>query len=156
MPKLKLKLASDIGVNSETNAVEFNMSSKEGNTLVFNEDGLYADSSNGSDGSGGTGYITTGDYNGVRIGYAYPYGNKEADRRVVLKSIVHRVYTADDNDIYSLKGFRPEIDYVLPGDMVIYNNKLYIVTQVTTQGSDGTAGTPGNKIASFVGPLNET
>lgn len=155
MPILKLKLASDLGVNPETNAVAFKKSSTEGNTLEFREDGLYAEATQGYDGSGGTGYTAKGDYSGARVGYAWPYGMEASDRRVLLTNVVHRVYTADDNNINSLQGFRPEIDYVLPGDMVIYKNQIYLVTRVTQVGSSGAYGSPGNSIADIIGPLNE-
>lgn len=155
MATLKLNLASDIGVNTGTNAVAFKRSSKDGNTLVFKEDGLYAEATKGADGSGGTGYTQVGDYAGVRIGYETPYGMTRSDKRVLLTNIAHRVYTASDGDIYTLNGFRPEIDYVLPGDMVIFKNEIYLITSVTTTGANGSYGGPGNKISGLVGPLKE-
>lgn len=155
MATLKLNLASDMDVDTDTNAVVFKRSSKDGNTLVFNEDGLYAEATKGADGSGGTGYTQEGDYAGVRIGYETPYGMTKSDKRVLLANIVHRVYTASDDDIYTLNGFRPEIDYVLPGDMVIFKNRIYLITEVTATGADGSHGSPGNKIAEIAGPLRE-
>lgn len=155
MPTLKLKIASDMGINTVKNAIAFKKSSVEGNTLSFRDDGLYAEAKPGNDGSGGTGYTATGDYSGVRIGYASPYGNELSDKRVLLTNIAHRVYTASDDNINSLRDFRPEIDYILPGDMVIFKNAIYIVTQVSQVGSDGRFGTPGNSISTVVGPLNE-
>lgn len=155
MATLKLNLASDMDVDTDTNAVVFKRSSKDGNTLVFNEDGLYAEATKGADGSGGTGYTQEGDYPGVRIGYETPYGMTKSDKRVLLANVVHRVYTASDDDIYTLNGFRPEIDYVLPGDMVIFKNRIYLITSVTTTGADGSHGSPGNKISELAGPLRE-
>lgn len=155
MATLKLNLASDMGINTDKNAIAFKKSSKEGNTLTFKEDGLYAEAEKGADGSGGTGYTHTGDYAGVRIGYESPYGMTTSDRRVLLTNVAHRVYTASNDDIYTLNGFRPEIDYVLPGDMVIFKNEIYLITSVTTTGANGSYGGPGNKIAGLVGPLKE-
>jgi len=149
MFKLTLDLDKDLEVNAD-NQVTIKCSEEPGNTLEIRDDGLYAEATQGIDGTGGTGYTRKGDYEGVRIGYESPYGMTESSRRVVLTNVIHRVYTAEGDDINNLKDYRVKIDYVLPGDIVLFNGNIYLVTSVSMSGANGVYGSPGNRINSAI------
>ena len=156
MPKIVLDLNKDLTTYSELNQLRLKRSSDTGNTLqVINgstndsENGLYAETKDGIDGSGGTGYGTqVGE--GVLVGYDGPYLMKTVDRRVSNTSYVHHTFESNNAAGTSLKNFRSDIDYVLPGDMYIHNGKIYLVTSVTQNGKDGSFGTPGNSVSSSI------
>ena len=149
MPKIKLDLSKDLYVN-DSNQLDIRISEKEGNTLEIRDNGLYSDGSKGEDGSdSGDGYDKQS-YGGVRIGYNM-YGSTETnDHRVTLTNIVHRVFNSNNPSGTDLTDFRKEIDYVLPGDMFKYEDKIYLITKVTTTGYDGTEFGPGNVVVSYV------
>lgn len=156
MPKIVLDLNKDLITHTESNQLRLKRSPDSGNTLQIingssndSENGLYAEAKNGSDGSGGSGYGTqVGE--GVLVGYDGPYSTKTVDRRVSNTSYVHHVFESNNAAGTSLKNFRSDIDYVLPGDMYIHEGKIYLVISVTQNGKDGNYGTPGNAVSSSV------
>lgn len=126
------------------------------NALELRSNGLYVDGSKGEDGeSTGSGYRDQS-YKCVRIGYKSMYGSELVnDHRVLLTNIVHRTFHSNNGSGTDLQNFRNEIDYVLPGDIFIYNDKPYIVTTVTGTGYDGSELGAGNTISSFAPLINE-
>lgn len=149
MITLKLNLAKDLYVN-ENNQLDVKISEKEGNTLEVRNNGLYADGSKGEDGAdSGDGYNDQS-YGSIRIGYNMYGATKTEDHRVTLTNIVHRVFNSNNPSGTDLTNFRKEIDYVLPGDMFKYDDKIYLITKVTTTGYDGTENGPGNVVVSYV------
>lgn len=152
---LKLNLDKDIHVN-ESNKVTLKKSDKEGNALEFRNNGLYVDGSKGEDGkASGNGYHDQS-YKNVRIGFKSIYGNDlTTDHRVNLTNVVHRTFTANNGSGTDLQNFRKEIDFILPGDIFIYENKPYLITTVTSTGYNGDEWGAGNTVASFVPLINE-
>jgi hypothetical protein len=147
MPTIELDLDTDLTTNNSSE-LTFNISPDEGNTLMIRPgDGLYAPSPSGM----GTGYPdTTIVRDGVRIGFANPFDNTTSSHRVSLTSIVHRIYTSDEDKGKVLIDFRPEIDCILAGDMYRVKDghgtwSYYLITW-TSETSTGV----GNQILSSI------
>ena len=150
-PSIALDFNSDL-TTASSGKLSVNVSSKAGNTLEIKEDGIYALADIGG---GGPGYTGTYNEEGIRLGYANPYDNEKADKRVVCTNIVHHVFTGsviDDNSLSVNDFFRPDIDCVLPGDIVRVPVEgsdnaytYYIVTGTSNPGSE----TTGNYITGY-------
>lgn len=146
---IKLDLDNDICVN-DANEVTLKKSNKEGNTLEFRANGLYVDGSKGADGKpGGSGYPMQNNQL-VRIGYKGIYGADEVPQRTVMTNIVHRTYTSNNANGTDLQNFRNEVDWVLPGDIFMYEGNPYLVTSVSSTGIDGSSWGAGNVVVSYV------
>ena len=91
-------------------------SSKSGNTLTVESDGLYAQSIPGKPGSAGVGYVDGyRSENGIVSGIESPENTQSTPRRVVAPSIVHRIFTCEniDGSDISIR----TVDKIYPGDM---------------------------------------
>ena len=118
-----------------------NKSSKSGNTLTIEPDGLYAEAIPGLPGSTGTGYLDGyRSENGIVSGIEAPESSQTVPQRRVAPNIVHRIFTcnnADGSDI-TLR----TVDRMYPGDMyrvkdtINMNWNYYLILSVN---SDGTA-----------------
>lgn len=149
MAKIVLDLASDLKTNSN-NQLTVAISSASGNTLQVKSDGLYAEATKGTDGTGGTGYENQSlDY--VLIGYEGPFTTTESDYRVCCTNVVHRLFdaTIDGNGYVTLQNFR-SVDCVLAGDMfrVAVGDDTYRYYLVTN--TEFTSNGLGNSIKSYV------
>lgn len=148
MPRIELDLSTDLTTDAN-GQLSIAVSAKEGNTLIINQDGIYAPALPGADGSDGTGYAD-GAVEGVLTGFATPYSDKgTASHRMTLSNTIHRVFTALDDAGSELVGFRNDIDYVLAGDMYRVKDPdgdsytYYLVTVVSNDG-------PGNEVGGSV------
>lgn len=151
-PSIVLDLNSDL-VTSDDGKLSVNVSSRVGNTLEIRDDGLYAESI--SSGGGGPGYTGTYTEEGIRLGYANPYDDTKAEKRVLCTNIVHHVFTGsviDDTRLSVGSIFRPDIDCALPGDIVrvpvegVDNSYVYyVITSTSNPGSE----TAGNYITGY-------
>lgn len=125
---------------NQNNQLTVNISSKSGNTLTLENDGLYAHAIPGSPGSSGTGfpdnYVSS---NGIKSGISGPFSSSPVTHRVVAPSIIHRIFTCsniDGSDI-SLRS----VDVMLPGDMYRVkdtahgNWNYYIILSVNSTGT---------------------
>lgn len=137
MPTLNLNLDDSIVVNSE-NKVQIKSSPSSNNTLQIKDNGLYAESIPGTPGSSGTGYPDGyRSNNGIMSGITSPENGDAYPLRLVAPSIVHRIFTCEQEDgtDIPLRNF----DIVYPGDMyrvkdVEHNSyKYYLITK-----TDGT------------------
>ena len=146
---IELDLDTDLQINSIN---QLDIKKAEGSTLEIKPDGLYASAPKGPNGAGGSGYNVTGDYDGIRIGRNDPFTNTTEAGRILAKPIVHRVFTATDSSGTNLINFRPDLDYVFPGDMFCVQNgtvyDYYIIKTV-----NGYEGKVGNSVtsAAFLG-----
>lgn len=154
MSTIVLDLDNDIIIDSE-NQLSVKISEDPGNTLVLKSDGLYAHAPKGVDGRTGQSYPRQ-QQDGIRIGYCGPFNLTDGnlvDNRVSVTNIVHRTFDSNDAEGSSLQGFRPNVDYVLVGDMYrVPNGDKYDYYLITRTSSDND-GSPGNivKSSSFIG-----
>lgn len=117
------------------------------NTFEVKEDGMYVSAKPGPDGQGGTGYDDYYTNEGLRLGYESPYSDQRAQRKICGMHYLHRLFDAtiqESSDpqvpgIMTPTNFRPEIDYVLAGDMCRVDQgngtwKYYLVTGTDPSG----------------------
>lgn len=140
-----------------SNALTVKASTASGNTLSITSSGLYAVAKKGTSGSGGTGY--SGKHAGanrVDTGYRWPGQTKSSsatalEGRVYCELNVHRVFKCDKitDGVPHFTNFRSNLDYVMPGDLFIYNSKYYVITDVTIK-TNGDVYLPGNAVSNYV------
>lgn len=115
--KINLDLDNDLVVNDK-GKLTVKISPDDSNTLEIRNDGLYAKSTKGVDGSDGSGYEGRKLLEHIMLGYEncfYPL--QIESRKVLCTSVVHRIFDAElseDNGVI-LKDFR-NVDTVLVGD----------------------------------------
>lgn len=153
MTEIQLDLTNDFKYD-ENGVLSLNISSATNNSLTTKADGIYAIGSSSSntqtkeiDNSLKRAF-SENDTFGMRIGYRTPFSAEKMPNQLTATLYLHRCFTANDENGQDLVNFRSNLDYVLPGDMYIYNKAIYIVTSVTSTGSDGQHWSPGNKITS--------
>jgi len=116
--RLSLNLTQDFMIESGNLTIQNDPDSK----LKIEEDGLYAESIPGKDGTGGSGYDDYYDDEGLRLGYETPFITSTKSPRVITcVGYVHRMYDAGDDNGETLLNFRPSVDYVLAGDLYRVN-----------------------------------
>lgn len=130
MPKIELDLDNDLYVNEED---KLSVKIAKDSSLELRSDGLYANAIKGDDGSAGKGYTGTYNTEGIRLGYDNPFTMDKQESKVVGSNIIHHVFDSEDIKGSKLKGFRPEIDCVLIGDMYRVKNEdntytYYLIT----------------------------
>ena len=134
-----------------------NKSSKSGNTLTIESDGLYAEAIPGSPGSTGTGYLDGyRSENGIVSGIETPESSQTTPQRIVAPNTVHRIFTCnsvDGSDI-TLR----TVDRMYPGDMYRVKDDIITMTWnyflILSVNSDGTAVATHTNVIAMI-PLTE-
>ena len=136
--KIKLNLNNSLEYDSNRK-LRVKRSTKSGNTLTIEPDGLYAPAIPGKPGSTGTGYPNGyRSANGVMSGVTSPYNTATVSKRIVGPSTTHRIFTCNNTDGSDIS--LRNVDYMYPGDMyrvkdITHGNwNYYIILSVNDTG----------------------
>ena len=155
MSKISLHTYNDIGVN-ESGQLEIKVSPDDGNALGILADGLYVENL----GTNSKGFVDQSSGNMIRIGFkgAYDFLNSDGSYpqpgRVSATNTVHHFYTME-SESGPIQGFRKDLDYVLPGDLIRVNKgdgkyEYRLVTDVTVSSDTNSSQYEGNAVRNYV------
>lgn len=141
--RIELNLDNDLCVIDKK--LQVKISPSEGNALQIKDDGIYAESTSGHDGSQGSGYPKQDGY-GIRIGYTNIFNPdttiSENGTLVHLTNTVHRFYKLNtpyvegDKTIDSSNYRLGNCDIILVGDMMYFDDTenstrdVWLITKV--------------------------